>query len=510
MKPISLSKSLNKFHKTVLIIAFAVYLITAFNSKGYFHYDEHYQIIEFANLKLGVNDPSDLAWEYEAQIRPAIQPAICVAVFKILHGFGITDAYTLALSLRLLTLLLSLTAISLFVHSSLPLVGPENQKLYILLSYLLWFLPFLNVRFSSETWSGIFFLFAVAILQLNLSKRKRSFVLAGLLLGLSFLCRFQSTFLIAGLLCWYIIIQKESKKNICIIIFAICVALLSGIAIDCWFYETFVFTPWNYFNINILKGVASAFGTSPWNYYSGTILRAPTLPIGCLIIACLCILIYKKPKLLLLWIILPFLIVHSVVPHKEDRFLFPVVNFVPLMIVLGWQEIRTKYLNNPRYRIYSLTVYVITGFLVVINVLGLTIMASRPMGNGAKAITYYIHKKYKGKPVNLIYDTYANPYNPLYLLPLMLPLKEGFYADKNVREINMKELLKKNSTLFNNNETNLFVFEKGNVDYPNYMEIIKRYNLKPKIQSIPNWIEWMCQYDNYFNDKSIIMLYGNK
>lgn len=140
-------KTLTKFHNTVLGIAFIVYLVTAFNSKGYFQYDEHYQIIEFADFKLGLNTPADLAWEFQAQIRPGIQPAICVVAFKILNHVGVTDPYSLSLSLRLITLLCSLTAITLFVNSSLSLIGSDHQKLYIILSYLLWFLPFINVRF---------------------------------------------------------------------------------------------------------------------------------------------------------------------------------------------------------------------------------------------------------------------------------------------------------------------------------------------------------------------------
>ncbi|MEO9209764.1 MAG: hypothetical protein ABI208_01625 [Ginsengibacter sp.] len=495
---------INKFHKVIMAIAFIVYLVTAINSKGYFHYDEHYQIIEFANLKLGVNKPLDLAWEYKAQIRPAIQPAICVVMFKMLQGAGIADVYTLALSLRLLTLLLALTAISLFVHSSLHLIEPKFQKPYILLSYLLWFLPFINVRFSSETWSGLFFLLAVAILQLNLSKQKKFVALAGLLLGLSFLCRFQSAILILGLLGWLIVIRKESKQKILIIIGAACASLFVGFAIDGWFYQNLVFTPWNYFNFNILKGGASAFGILPWNYYFGTILREPTVPIGILIFVCICILIYKKPTLLVLWVILPFLAIHSIIPHKEDRFLFPVINFIPLLMVMGCQEIRINK-NNFRYRVYRLSVFIFLTLLMVINLLGLIVMASRPMGNGAKAITYYIHNNYKGKQVNLIYDTNTNPYNPLYLLPL----KERFYKDENVKEINMQELLEREDTTIHNNQTNLFVFEKNNIDDPNFEKIINKYNLKLKTQSIPKWVELISQYYDNFDSQRIIMLFGN-
>jgi len=494
-----------KFHKIVLAIAFIIYFVTAVNSKGYFHFDEHYQIIEFANLKTGLNKPSDLAWEYNAEIRPSIQPAVSFAVFKILHWLGITDVYILSLSLRLITLLLALITINLFVLSSLNLVQPKFQKLYILLSYFLWFLPFLNVRFSSETWSGLCFLLAVAILQLNLFKRKSFFALVGLLLGLSFLCRFQSAVLILGLFSWLIIINKEPLKNLFFIIGAACAVLLFGGVIDYWFYEHAVFTAWNYFNTNIVQGVASEFGTSSWNYYAGTILKGPTVFIGVLLLLCLCTLIYKKPRLLLLWLMVPFLVVHSIIPHKEDRFLFPIINFIPLLIALGWQEISVLYQSKLQYKIYRLFAGTYSVLFIIVNVFGLITMASKPMGIGYKAITYYIHNNYKGKAVNLFYDDFSNPYNPLY----SLPLKEPFYSDKNVREINLQQSFQNGDPIYND-KINLFVFEKGKYNALIFDNLIMKYHLKLKTQSIPIWIEKLDQYYNFFDDRRILLLYSNK
>jgi len=85
---------MNKFHKIVFIFAFIVYGITAYQSSGYYHADEHYQIIEFAGSKLGTHTSDELAWEYKAAIRPALQPTICYLVFSILHFFHIDDPYS--------------------------------------------------------------------------------------------------------------------------------------------------------------------------------------------------------------------------------------------------------------------------------------------------------------------------------------------------------------------------------------------------------------------------------
>lgn len=60
--------------KIIFIIACFVYGTFAIYNNGFYHYDEHYQLIEFAEFKSGHNKPSDLAWEYHAQIRSAVQP----------------------------------------------------------------------------------------------------------------------------------------------------------------------------------------------------------------------------------------------------------------------------------------------------------------------------------------------------------------------------------------------------------------------------------------------------
>ena len=56
-------------HYIVSLVAFMIFAISAIFNNGYYHPDEHYQIIEFAELKTGNNQQSDLAWEYTAKIR---------------------------------------------------------------------------------------------------------------------------------------------------------------------------------------------------------------------------------------------------------------------------------------------------------------------------------------------------------------------------------------------------------------------------------------------------------
>ena len=45
-----------------------------FFSTGFQHFDEHFQILEFVNLKWGGIRGESLAWEYREKIRPWFQP----------------------------------------------------------------------------------------------------------------------------------------------------------------------------------------------------------------------------------------------------------------------------------------------------------------------------------------------------------------------------------------------------------------------------------------------------
>ena len=314
-----------KWHDLAFLLALILYSITAYNSLGYYHADEHYQIIEFAGHKLGTHTANELPWEFKDQIRPALQPTICYFVFLAFEQLNITDPYDLSFLLRLFTALLALIITRFFVNKTLPLFETPTQKIaYIALSYFLWFIPVISVRFSSETWSGLFLMLALGIYFQKNESVKKSFLL-GLILGLSFLFRYQMALVIGSLLIWMLFVQKSNLKYGMGIALGLGSMLFAGLLVDSWFYETWVFTPWNYFYFNIIKDVASKFGTEPWYYYLYESISSMSYIIGIPVFLAFISLVILKPKNILVWIIFPFILFHSIIPHKELRFIFPLV-----------------------------------------------------------------------------------------------------------------------------------------------------------------------------------------
>jgi hypothetical protein len=63
--------------------------------------------LEFAGLKLGLTEAKNLPWDYTGKMRPAIQPAITVALYNFLSFFVISNPFTFTLITRILSALLS-------------------------------------------------------------------------------------------------------------------------------------------------------------------------------------------------------------------------------------------------------------------------------------------------------------------------------------------------------------------------------------------------------------------
>ncbi|MEO6759288.1 MAG: hypothetical protein ABIO24_07520, partial [Saprospiraceae bacterium] len=70
------------------IAGFLVYGVTAWFSAGYHHPDEHFQLLELANYKLGGTTAAELSWEFRDRIRPGLQPWIACEVIRGMRGVG--------------------------------------------------------------------------------------------------------------------------------------------------------------------------------------------------------------------------------------------------------------------------------------------------------------------------------------------------------------------------------------------------------------------------------------
>lgn len=356
---------------SIPFVGLVVLLITSWFSLGYYHFDEHFQILEFAGYKLGTNTLDNMPWEYTDQMRPAFQPLLAYTLYRLFGFMGTNDPFSVAFTLRLLSGLLSFLAMVLIYWAFRDRVKIlVLQRWFVFLSFLIWFDVYIAVRFSSENWAGR--IFAIALAWYLLRERRTAFfsLMLGLLLGVSFLCRYQAAFLVFGFLAWLVFIRKERLKNILLMGLGGITAVFIGILIDHWFYGEWTITAWNYFTQNIVNDKASAFGVSPWyGYLKGFSIRAIP-PFSLLFVIGMLALFVFRWKSCLTWSLIPFLLVHFIVGHKELRFLFPIVTFLPALFILGTQEIEQRMVKGPSQsrgmRAFMGALFVVYGLMLIV------------------------------------------------------------------------------------------------------------------------------------------------
>ena len=394
--------------KSVIFFGFVIHVCAAIFSVGYHHCDELFQIFEFAGYKLGINNVNDLPWEFNEQMRSGIQPLIVYLFTKGFYAISIYNPFTIALFIRLIQGLLSFLAIVLLLNYLEKFIISQKLKLWLwAFTLLFWCLPYFHVRFSSENFSATIFVFALAILlpKLNSNLNFWMYLLVGIFLGISFLSRFQISFFIIGLFAWLFFIQKIHSKNLLIIFIGLLMALGIGILADYWLYGEFTLSWWNYLNLNLFKDKASTFGKEPIYFYLTEALVQLIPPFSLLIIFS-SFAFWKTNRLhVITWLTLPFILLHSFVSHKELRFLFPVLNFLPFMMVVYFQSRENSKVKFNLFLKKPNLLY----FAIVVNFSLLVFFTFKPADNNSNALKA-IFDNVKGENPILFYES-NNPYN---------------------------------------------------------------------------------------------------
>lgn len=357
--------------RRVYLAAATVFLVTAWFSTGYNHFDEHFQVLEFAGLKLGLTAAANLPWEYGVMMRPAIQPGIVFLLCKCADLFGFTDPFGLAFLIRLLSAAFTFLAIHLSIRLFAPgFRQPALLYAFVLISFFTWFVPYNAARFSSETFAGRIILAGMAWFFLSRGKGSLRYLLAGAVLGAAFITRYQTAFIAIGFGAWLVFINRAGLRRLAAFSGGFITVFLGGILIDRWFYGRWVLTSWNYYEQNMVLGKAAGFGTSPWWYYLEQTLVNAFPPLSILLILGVILYFIFFPRDWITWMFVPFLLAHFLIGHKEIRFLFPIIGFLPVMVIRAADRLLQQWnyamLDNRGFRISVKVAWALNLFMVAI------------------------------------------------------------------------------------------------------------------------------------------------
>ncbi|MFN0212874.1 MAG: hypothetical protein ACKVT2_01355, partial [Saprospiraceae bacterium] len=248
-----------------------VWSIAAWCTIGYHHPDEHFQIWEFANYKLGQIPAADLPWEFPARMRPGLQPFLAYSTVGVARILGFDDPFLQTFFTRLICGLLAIWVYwSWCAWLERDLKNPVSARWLRIGVLFFWFMPYLHVRFSSENTAAICFFGGLLLLLQQIENLQNRFhwkiLVAGLLLGISFFFRYQIAFAGLGLVAWLLFHKKLGWLSWAALITGASLATAIGFAADFWLYGEWTCAPCNYFSTNILHSEAK-FGTEPWWWY---------------------------------------------------------------------------------------------------------------------------------------------------------------------------------------------------------------------------------------------------
>ena len=329
-----------KIKPTVRIIwlwgaALLLHWLSAWNNAGISHYDEHFQIFEFVNYKLGHVSMGKLPWEFTARVRPWIQPGLYLLIGRAVTALtGRWDPFTIATACRLFSTTISFGALFVFWKKFL-----KAEWFAAVVLCLFYFFDFLGARTSGENLGASFFVFGLALVM---EDGWLAALGAGLLFGVSFEFRYQMAFAILGAGAWLAYVKRPRLRVWIGIALGFLLMLGVGAWIDRWGYGIWDFTPWRYFQANIILHRANGWGTSlpPWYFYG--YVKHLWLGLGAVVLVGWVASWILAPWSVLSWVSFAFFIGHSAVSHKEVRFLFPIVIFSVFGLCLLFERYRSR------------------------------------------------------------------------------------------------------------------------------------------------------------------------
>jgi GPI mannosyltransferase 3 len=182
-------------------------------------------------------------------------------------------------------------------------------------------------RVMSENAATVAAVWAVGLMLAPLASR-RSLWLGGSLLGLSVLFRIQMGVLAIGVLA--ILAARRNWRSLCVCFAVLGVWSVAYGAIDAltwsdapgatyggWFHSAI-----RYLQFSLIEGGSARWGTAPPSYYAEFIFKSMPIIGACLAIGLLAGLRYASALSVLA---LLFVVAHSAIPHKEFRFILPML-----------------------------------------------------------------------------------------------------------------------------------------------------------------------------------------
>lgn len=311
-----------------LAVGGALRVWLAFNEDGLYWPDEIFQTLEPAHR--AVYHYGFIAWEFVQGARNWAFPGLLAGFLKLCEAVGLSSPRGYLLAVRLLMGSVSLGSA---YGSALLARRLGATRFSAAVAGACWALVapaiYFSTRALSETASGLPVVFGLALAAPQEATRQERW-LGAALLGLSVLLRLQNGVFCAGLLALYALRGARRSLLVATVVFglfAVGYGLLDRLTWGDWFHSALL-----YVRFNLIEGKASIRGTADAAYYARTLFHSMPLPALALgLFPALAV--RRAPGVA--WTAWAFLALHSVIPHKELRFILPVLPVLAGLLGVG-------------------------------------------------------------------------------------------------------------------------------------------------------------------------------
>jgi hypothetical protein len=320
----------------LLFIAGFLRLLAVIFSAGYMASDDHFLVIrpawDWINGKHTWFDGG------EPIKRGILYPYLIFALLWTLEHLGIHDPGVQMFINRLFHAVWSMTLIPLVYYFLRRFADRRTAIAGGMIAAAHFIMPFMAVRNLVEVVSqplvlgGLFLLEDVAYEDADGRHPRRTFF-AGLLLGAAFMMRIQTALFGVGAVL-VLLFKRRWRDAAWTALGGLAVLLVEGL-ID---YASFgMFLSSIFYSLYGQSHIIHEYVTGPWWTYLGDLLGALIPPFS--LLALYWIFRAGKRVPITFWATLLFLVVHSIIPQKQERFILPAFGALIVLAMTGWSMV---------------------------------------------------------------------------------------------------------------------------------------------------------------------------
>lgn len=336
-KPKSLKHDVFSSSNNVFLLCLAFRFANALLLQTYFNPDEHWQALEVAHkITFGYGH---LTWEWKRGIRSYLHPLLFSFLYKVLAILGLDTPLFMIKAPRLLQSIFSAVGDFYLYKLSSALFGDYVAKWALFSQLTNWFVFFCFNRTLSNsletvlTLVSLYYWPCIRFDSIKFSKVSRKLALFMAALSCAVRPTSAITWLYVGLLELF---SAHDRLRFIFLEAAPIGSLVLGITflLDRLMYGSWIIVPLNFLKFNVLSSGGDFYGTHKWHWYftqGFSVMLFSFIPFSIS-----GIITSRKWKLtgLIIWV----LGIHSLLGHKEFRFVLPIL---PIALMFSGYSLAT-------------------------------------------------------------------------------------------------------------------------------------------------------------------------